>query len=498
MQGIKVLLILALILPAGSAAAPAPSTGGTTNWLDTFDEWVGPRDMSMYNPVIETPQRVPITEEIARQHPGMILLDENVTFPDAGYVVAPGLPSGPTVGVVMTDPAYFSPVPPTGEANLTNHPPLRKYDLVTADPAAFVADAGSGSPVTLRLPGGEFVLDLEPVPGPVAEGARAFVRNESGTFEVALPSTWRFEGTVAGKPGSSAAFTVGSDVILGTVRCGSTSLVIDQAGTVEVGGEQKIVHVIYDERDVIPKFWPLATDVCVTPSGTGGSPEVTGARVATLVKSLMDAVAFGSCRGGNPDELDPAFGRTGESDPDPGRISLERAKQIASDYIEERDTGQDLALVTARYVDPHAEGLPGEYLVRYSRVIGGVRCLSDGITVTIHPATGCVMSYYKSWTMPEGQVPADVGMKVSESEAAVIVADYMAENGAQGVRILSSEMQWVDLNYPASLKDSHDIRLAWHVRFTDDYYQSYEVTFPAAVWVDAETGEILKCLYSLD
>lgn len=251
MQGIKILLILALILPAGSAAAPAPSTGGTTNWLDTFDEWAGPRDMSMYNPVVETPQRVPITEEIARQHPGLILLDENVTFPEIASATAPGLPSGPTVDVVVTDPAYFSPIPTAGEVNLTNLPPLRKYDLVTADPAAFVADAGSGGPVTLRLPGREFVLDLEPVPGPVAEGARAFVRNESGTFAVALPSTWRFEGTVAGEPGSSAAFTVGGDVILGTVRCGSTSLVIGQAGTVKVGGEQKIVHVVYDERDVV-------------------------------------------------------------------------------------------------------------------------------------------------------------------------------------------------------------------------------------------------------
>lgn len=251
MRVIKTLLILALLLPVGSAAAPVPSTEGTTNWLDTFDEWAGPRDMSMYNPVIETPQRVPITEKIARQYPGLILLGENVTFSDAGCVAAPGLPSGPAVGVVMTGPAYFSPIPTAGEVNLTSLPPLRKYDLVTADPAAFVADAGSGSAVTLRLPGREFVLDLELVPGPVAEDARAFVKNESGTFAVALPRIWRFEGTVAGEPGSSAAFTVGSDVILGTIRCGATSLVIDQAGTVEVGGEQKVVHVIYDERDVV-------------------------------------------------------------------------------------------------------------------------------------------------------------------------------------------------------------------------------------------------------
>ncbi|MCK9307120.1 MAG: hypothetical protein M0P17_06275 [Methanoculleus sp.] len=83
------------------------------------------------------------------------------------------------------------------------------------------------------------------------EDARAFIKNESGTFEVAPPRIWFFEGTVAGEPGSSAAFTAGSDVILGTIRCGSTSLVIAQAGMVEVGGEQKVVHIIYDERDVI-------------------------------------------------------------------------------------------------------------------------------------------------------------------------------------------------------------------------------------------------------
>ncbi|WP_243669117.1 hypothetical protein [Methanoculleus chikugoensis] len=111
------------------------------------------------------------------------------------------------------------------------------------------------------------------MPGPVAGNARAFVKNESGTFEVAPLRIWFFEGgIVAGEPGSSASFMVGDGVILGTIRCGATSLAIGQAGTVEVGGgEQKVVHIIYDERDVIPKFWPLATDVCVTPSGTGGA-----------------------------------------------------------------------------------------------------------------------------------------------------------------------------------------------------------------------------------
>lgn len=290
--GLPDLLLASLLI--GAFFVPVVSAGGeSTNWLDTFDEWVTPRDMSMYNkPIVTKEPERPGPEDLAG-HPGMILLGENVTFPDIASVTVSGLPSGPTVGVVVADPAYFTPVPPAGEVNLTNLPPLRRYDLMTADPAAFVAAAGSGSPMTLRLPGREFVLNLESVPGPVAEGARAFVKNESGTFAVALPRISSFEGTVAGEPGSSASFTVGSDVILGTIRSDTTLLVIAQAGTVEIDGEQKVVHVIYDERDVIPRFRPLATDRCVPPDGAGGSPDVTGNRIASLAKSLIDAMRPG-------------------------------------------------------------------------------------------------------------------------------------------------------------------------------------------------------------
>lgn len=246
-------LTMVIFVPTVSIAAPAPSAAGeSTNWLDTFDHWVEPRDMSMYNkPVVVKERERPGPKDLAG-HPGMILLEEGVMFPDAGYVTAPGLPSGPAVNVAVADPAYFTPIPPTGEVNLTSLPPLREYDLVTADPAAFVAAAGSGSPVTLRLRNREFVLDLEPVPGPVAEGVRAFVKNESGTFETTPPPIWFFEGTITGDPESSASFTVDGEVILGTIRCSVTSLVIGQAGTVEIGGERRIVHVIYKERDVIP------------------------------------------------------------------------------------------------------------------------------------------------------------------------------------------------------------------------------------------------------
>ncbi len=192
------------------------------------------------------------------------------------------------------------------------------------------------------------------------------------------------------------------------------------------------------------------------------------------------------------------FGRTGESTPEPEMISPEEAQQIASDCVDERDGDLNLIPVAAEYVGPHAEGSPGEYLVRYSRVIGGVRCLSDGITVTVHPVNGSIMHYYKLWAMPEDQVPTDARPSVSESEAGARVKGFMAENGAKGVLVLSSELQWVDMNYPAGPEDPHDIRLAWRVRFIDDYYRSHGVPFPATMWIDAETGKILRYAYHLD
>ncbi len=196
-------------------------------------------------------------------------------------------------------------------------------------------------------------------------------------------------------------------------------------------------------------------------------------------------------------EISFFFGRTGVSVPGQEQISLEEAQQIASDYIKDRDGDLDITPEMARYIKPHAEGLPGQYLVHYSRVIGGVNCLSDGIMVAVHPVNGCIMSYHKRWTMPEDQVLAIQPANLTESEASAIFTDFMTENGASGIKILSSEKQWVYQNDSADAQGFRDICLAWHIRFADDYIRSYNMTCPAVVWVDAETGDIFKHSYNI-
>lgn len=76
MRAFSLLLALLLVSVGLVSAVSAERVENVSRgWLDTFDHWVGPRDMSEYTPVVETPQWVPITEESARQHPGMIALD---------------------------------------------------------------------------------------------------------------------------------------------------------------------------------------------------------------------------------------------------------------------------------------------------------------------------------------------------------------------------------------------------------------------------------------
>ncbi len=175
---------------------------------------------------------------------------------------------------------YFSNIQPSEEGNevhFTNLPPARKYDLVTVNPSLFAADADSGEPVVVSILGEEYLLDLEPVPAPIAEDAKCIVVNKSGTFTTDCPRIQCYKGTVVGDSESYAFFTVDDKVILGTIRYCNNSYAIDQVGTVEVDGKQKVVHAIYDSNSVIDVKSPLAYDLHVpVPLGEVRDTEQSG------------------------------------------------------------------------------------------------------------------------------------------------------------------------------------------------------------------------------
>jgi len=147
--------------------------------------------------------------------------------------------------------------------HLTNLPPAQEYELVTVNPSLFAADAGSGRPVAVDILGKEYLLDLKQVPAPIAEDAKCIVVNESGIFTTDLPWIQCYSGTLTGDPESYAFFTVGNEVILGTIRHGNNSYAIDQVGTTKVGGVRKVVHAIYNGSSVIDVKSPFAYDLQV-------------------------------------------------------------------------------------------------------------------------------------------------------------------------------------------------------------------------------------------
>jgi len=79
MNGIKVRLfgLLLASLLIGAFFVPVISAGGeSTNWLDTFDERVTPRDVSTYNKPIVTKEPEQPGPEPAERYPGLVLLGE--------------------------------------------------------------------------------------------------------------------------------------------------------------------------------------------------------------------------------------------------------------------------------------------------------------------------------------------------------------------------------------------------------------------------------------
>jgi hypothetical protein len=192
-------------------------------------------------------------------------------------------------------------------------------------------------------------------------------------------------------------------------------------------------------------------------------------------------------------ELDFYYGKADKKTGTEEEITADEAKQIAEDYIRTRKIGGDLLFDGVEYRSPHARDLAGKYSVHFWRIIKGIPCLSDGVRVGVNPETGDVMSYLKTWTMPE-EIAVNATPAIQDDEAQQIVRDLMKENYSTDITIVSSKLVWMDMNDPTGADDAHDIRLTWWIRFDDPYLQESGAE-PGSAWVDAHSGEFLKKAY---
>lgn len=181
-------------------------------------------------------------------------------------------------------------------------------------------------------------------------------------------------------------------------------------------------------------------------------------------------------------------------------VSKDDALKIAEEYIKSRvsaDKINDIEFEHVNYKEPPADDLPGTYKISYARIIRGIPSLSDGIQVEINAETGEVSSYRKRWSMSEEEIALiDTEPGVTDEKAVEILKEYMSnkpsigEEKANTVKVISSNLVWKE-------DDEDKIHLAWWIRFMDSSFAK-DATYPASVWIDAHSGEMLLFDYYRD
>jgi hypothetical protein len=120
--------------------------------------------------------------------------------------------------------------------NLQRFQSIKKYDIVTVDPVAFMKDADSGK-ITIELSGKEYKLELEP----------GILMNEGSK-----PEIHTYNGNVIGYSESNVRFTTSEAGVIGWVKVDDIKYIIEQAGEIRRNGEKIEIDVIYRSGDVEP------------------------------------------------------------------------------------------------------------------------------------------------------------------------------------------------------------------------------------------------------
>jgi WD40 repeat protein len=180
-----------------------------------------------------------------------------------------------------------------------------------------------------------------------------------------------------------------------------------------------------------------------------------------------------------------------------GSISAEEAKKIADSYLRKvlGNSASDLIFSGILYNPSEEKEHAPKYDVHYSRLIKGIPCLSDGITISVNAKGGDVVAYYKVWDIQEKDC-INPNPSVSKENATRLLTDYMRREYSTKINILSAKLVWMDVNYPHPMNGKRDVRLVWWIKFDDSAVKSNEMP-PAAAWVDAHSGEVLRVVYDI-
>jgi len=252
------------------------------------------------------------------------------------------------------------------------------------------------------------------------------------------------------------------------------------------------VKVSFDEaKSIAEKSLPTLKNANLLHEGLVYD-KLSGKRVWEL-KFVKDGKHISVCIDANSGEVIYLWDESKMS-PSGGIISEREAERIANSYLESREKENNLVLSSVVFNPSEEKAYGPKYDVHYSRLIKGIPCLSDGITVSVNANSGEVVAYYKVWTIPEGDC-TNSEPTLAEEDARNILKSYMEREYSTEIDILSSKLVWMDLNYPAEGSEK-DVRLAWWLEFEDAHLKKIGMP-PASAWIDAHSGDVLKVVYDI-
>ncbi|NMB78721.1 MAG: PepSY domain-containing protein [Methanomicrobiales archaeon] len=182
-------------------------------------------------------------------------------------------------------------------------------------------------------------------------------------------------------------------------------------------------------------------------------------------------------------------------------VSADAALKAAAAEIQKRNSSLPLQLTAQQSTPLLGYGWPKgsrNYLFRYSRIIHGIPCERDGVSVEVDSA-GTILRYEKTWDLPEDAIatsPAPVFAGYDAEERVIAMAKERYPEMGGSMRILSRDLRWKDSGIPVhAVIAPGSIPLAWKVVFDDEVLRAKSNPGTGTGWVDAQDGTLMDLVY---
>ncbi len=191
----------------------------------------------------------------------------------------------------------------------------------------------------------------------------------------------------------------------------------------------------------------------------------------------------------------PSLGRSAEP-----VFDMQTAQKIAARYISDHNGPVAVNMTNGQYfpLGIPSDPVAGQYVFTFNRIVKDIPCNDDGFIVGVDSVTSEITAYNRHWSAPDNAFSVASDPLVLKREATFAVlqrAKEMFPESMNGLRVISTELRWMDQHSSGVIPRPGSIPLAWKVTFEDDIIRANRSAQPAIAWVDAQTGSILDFQY---